>query len=262
MSWLVLPHTWRMTTLRERDREVLKSIYSFGVIPVSLLQRLHFVSLQMTRRWLRTAELRGWIHRDRGPVRGGGRPEDIVSLGDRGARLLSVARRDFRNIGHQLLISEFRFELEMMKRSHSDLEVLLAESFVDSAFIPDLVFGLRSRSLHKTLLFFVEADRGTEPLSGRGTSIQEKVCTYADYFRCEGYKVLEKLWECRLIGFRVLFYCEQEGRAAAIKKQCRGRDFVWASCVDCISEKSLGGFAWRSGDRTEPRSILGRLAHG
>ena len=249
-----LPLTECMTSLRNRDQLVLESIHSYGLLSVSQLRDLHFVSDQMTRRWLRTAELRGWVRRSRGVTRGSGRPEDVILLGDVGAKMLSVSRRDYRNVAHQLLVTQFR----LLVNGLDHMEVLSAPRLMDD-FIPDWVFGLRCKSLNKTLLFFVEVDRGTEALTGRGNSIEGKIQTYTAYFLSEGYQVLEREWSCALTGFRVLFYCETAPRILGIQKLCSDRNFIWCSCVDWIDSLGMGGLSWVSGNHQEKLSILGRL---
>lgn len=249
-----LPLLGRMTTLRSRDRSILESISSFGVLSVGQLERLHFVSRQMTRRWLRTAELRGWVSRSAGIASGAGRPEDVVMLGEVGASRLGVRIGKYRNVSHQLMVSEFRLCVSKLE----PVEVLAVSGFSEDLFVPDWVFGLRAEG--KTLLFFLEADRGTEPLRGRGTSILGKLSAYTQYFQVDGYKVFEDTWSCSVRGFRVLFSCPDEKRAMAIHRVCGGHDFAWVTCSDWMSADGVGGYSWLSGDCTSRRSILGRLA--
>ncbi len=85
-------------------------------------------------------------------------------------------------------------------------------------FTPDGVFTLKDQENGKTLLFFLEADMGTETLAGshRGVKdIRKKIINYQLYFRSGGYKRYQDLWGCELSGFRLLFLANTPARLTA-----------------------------------------------
>ena len=78
-------------------------------------------------------------------------------------------------------------------------------------FVPDGVLAVTHTELGRTLLFFLEADRGTEPCnSARGdrSSVRQKITNYQEYFAIQQYKRYEKIMKCELRGFRLLILTE------------------------------------------------------
>ena len=135
-------------------------------------------------------------------------------------------------------------------------------------FIPDYVFQICSEERSKSLLFFVEADTGSEPLSSADPekpNIDQKLCNYQAYFRSEDYKCYEGRWQQTFNGFRLLFLCADPSRAQAVAKAVRKNsslDFVWVTSIDALMADGVSGEIWYRGGHihTPPQSILGSLA--
>ena len=218
---------------------ILETLAEYRVLSVSQLERFCFVSRQMTRRWIREAEKRGLIARSRGlPVRRG-RPEDVVALTGEGLKELGITGdQTIRNRSHQLLISETRLALSETVAGIDGFELLgappqLLKLDEGQVFVADWIFGLRKAE--KSLLFFLEADRGTEAVTGRSPrTVRGKVSNYQQYFREGGYRWIEEEWECAVSGFRTLIVCPNDERASLIHRVLRslkGVGFVWVSSV-------------------------------
>jgi hypothetical protein len=203
--------------------------------------------------------------------RGRGRPEKLFSLAHEGVALvredtglgaevptdrLTAARLTC--LEHQLLVNWFRIHLVQMSRIVPRLEVQFlsptspflapsadgrpmifdvvpqAEALDEMVgFTPDGVFSIRDKEQDKTLLFFLEADRGTETIvspSGAPSDIRQKVINYQTYFGTEGYKRYEGTWKCTLNGFRLLFLSCSDSRLANLCRLVRETppsDFIW-----------------------------------
>ena len=135
-------------------------------------------------------------------------------------------------------------------------------------FIPDFVFQVCDRVSEKSLLFFLEADTGSEHLTSSNTNastISGKVACYQEYFRSDGYKQYETIWNQNFTGFRLLFLCSEKRRAASLSRLVRSAepsDFIWVTSLEDIVSDGLSGNIWYRGGRRNayPESILGKLA--
>jgi len=131
-------------------------------------------------------------------------------------------------------------------------------------FEPDGVFYLRHLEMDKTLLFFLEADRGTEPratLSERAAIVQ-KLKLYQQYLASEGYRRYEKRWGSALKGFRLLILAETAQRTRAICRsvqECPPSSFVWVAEHNSLLTLGLHAPIWNVGGNVElaAQSILG-----
>ena len=133
-------------------------------------------------------------------------------------------------------------------------------------FIPDGVFTLRDRKNGKALLFFLEVDRASETLASglRGAKdIRNKVINYQQYFRGDGYKRYQDLWDCTLNGFRLLFLANTPARLAALCRlvhESPPSDFVWLTDQDRMFAKGASADIWARGGKLDapPESIIGK----
>ena len=85
----------------------------------------------------------------------------------------------------------------------------------DIRFVPDGVMSITDTTRDKTILLFLEVDCGTETLASPKrdmTDVRQKIVNYTSYFLSERYKRYEKLWNCKLRGFHLLFLTNTEGR--------------------------------------------------
>jgi Replication-relaxation len=235
--------------------------------------------------------------------KGRGRPEQLIGLAQQGAEVLKregvlhadtqlerVLRVGPYFVEHRLLINEFRLQLEALPPLESTLTVRFLSP--DSPFLPRLggggalghervdigeevsdlvefvsdgVVGITDRQSKKTALFFLEADRGTEPLRAahrKGGDVQSKIRNYQAYFRVQSHKRYGRVWKGLLKGFRVLFLAHNERRLSSLCELTRSlppSDFVWFTHRGDLSARGLWSEIWvRGGRQDRPReSILG-----
>ena len=133
-------------------------------------------------------------------------------------------------------------------------------------FTPDGVFSITDDEQEKTLLFFLEADMGTEPLiaaPGTDGDVRTKIANYQAYFRQQKYKRYERTWDCKLNGFRLLFLANTETRVIPLCRLLREMpptDFVWVTSQDRMLSNGLADTIWVRGGHTDrpAESILGK----
>lgn len=231
-----------------------------------------------------------------------GRPEKQVSLTETGADLLrskfselkelsidKLTADKLRCVDHQLLINWFRIHLRHVERVIPQLSVRFSPSispFVVTGqsfdpvlseqdmrqgrqemkeFAPDGVLSITHQDKGNTLLFFLEVDMGTESVASIGRSprdLRQKVLNYQQCFRENRYKPYEKIWDCALEGFRLLFLTTTEARRASICSLIQSMppaDFIWVTTMEQMFSHGLSGKIWvRGGRRNAPEeSILG-----
>jgi len=133
---------------------------------------------------------------------------------------------------------------------------------------PDAIFSICDRDGDRTLLFFLEIDLGTETLASPQrelTDIRQKILNYGICFDLQTYKRYEKLWDCQLNGFRLLFITDSLVRLNALSslvQEMPPSDFIWLTEHARMFEDGISGEIWARGGRLDisPQSILGRLA--
>lgn len=136
-----------------------------------------------------------------------------------------------------------------------------------TSFKPDATFSICDSNLGKTLLFFLEVDLGTETLASpkRGlTDIRQKILNYGACFDTLFYKRYERLWNCQLNGFRLLFLTDTISRMStlcSLVREMPPSDFIWVAEKDRMFEDGISAEIWARGGRPDasPQSILGRL---
>lgn len=286
------------------DQEILASIAEHRVLTVHHLTILHQRNASALRRRLKALEARGLIRLGSQPFgRGRGRPESLISLREAGVDLLKAAGvidadLTYDNVtakriscpDHELMIGDLRVQLAQMERilpalsirffsansprvaRGSDDRPLVHErvdsddgSFDGTDFVPDGVFAVTHTELGKTLLFFLEADRGTEPRNSTrhgNRGIRQKILSYRRYFAIEQYKRYEKILKCELRGFRLLLLTEDRARFAALCCLVRAlppSGFVWLADRESLLSQGLWSLIWvRGGKVNEPlQSLLG-----
>jgi DNA-binding MarR family transcriptional regulator len=255
---------------------------------------------QVVRRRLRALSEEGLIQSDtRAFGKSRGRPEKIIHLTEKGIDLLRSKLPELEDVpnnwldapshhslDHQLLVNWFRIHLNAVGEIFSQLSVRVisplfplpgreppaANGFIDplrrkgvKAFAPDLVFSITHNEKKKTLLFFLEADRGTESAAGvsRGKGdIRKKILNYRQCFQTGEYKSYETILDCRLNGFRLLFLTTSSTRLGSLcnlVKSMSSSDFVWLATVDQMFSAGLSAKIWFRGGKqdTAQESILG-----
>ncbi|MEX2389219.1 MAG: replication-relaxation family protein [Phycisphaeraceae bacterium] len=192
---------------------------------------------------------------------------------------------------HQLLLNDFRVRLLELWRKRDvfdgaflaadtpaaclgDAEAPLLHEQVQigpdtERFVPDGVFYLERRHPPKALLFFLEVDRGTEPLTSntnRTRSIQRKVQRYQHYFANVGYWRYARHWNRSFKGFRLLLLTDSSARLASLCDRVAAmppHDFVWLTDIEWLRGYGLEAPIWLAGGRRSAGrwSILHRPAN-
>jgi len=293
------------TRITQGDLVLLTDLADYRMLSLSQVAHLHFGGKRAARRRMQQLLEEGFVELLPGaPADGGGRPENVFGLAKAGFQLLrSKSALDHRlefeqaggrnlnlQMGHQLLLGWCRIHLVHLCRILAQLEVkllacnsplalnpetgapiaraevLMREGEPPVHFTPDAVFTITDIAQPKSVLFFLEVDMGTEPLSSDdGGDIWEKIGRYKQYFRTKGYKRHEKAWDVTLNGFRLLFVTHSLTRLGPLCSAIKGMspsDFVWATSADRIFENGISAHIWVSGGRTDkaPESILDGLA--
>ena len=195
-------------------------------------------------------------------------------------------------IDHQILLNWFRIHLNQIERvvprlnlrflAHNspflprdwDGHIFLTDySPVPTSgtqgvkFTPDGVFSTSDSVEGKTCLFFLEVDCGTETIASPKrdmTDIRQKIINYRWYFQSLRYKRYEKLFKCKLNGFRLLFLTNTLGRLTALCKltqEIQPSNFVWLTECGRLFPGGASAKIWaRGGDlQGSQESILGSL---
>ena len=232
-----------------------------------------------------------------------GRPERLISLKEKGLELLQnrgILKKDIskdkvyahglHHLDHLILVNWFRVHLSLIEsqiprlsiRFLSDTSPLLESDKNGNPFvydripsdhdlgkfigiIPDGVFSITDSEQKKTLLFFLEADMGTESIAGArpaSNDVRQKILNYQGYFQCARYKRYEEEWECKLNGFRLLVLVNTRARLVALCRLVREMppsDFIWLTDQEQMFNHGVGAKIWFRGGKDEisPQSILG-----
>ena len=289
--------------LTRSDRETLACIAEHRVLTTKQIIALRQGSAQGTRRRLAALEKASLVKAATPRYgRGRGRPEKLISLTEEAVDVLRaddildrdvpkhrVTADEIRCLDHQLLVNWFRIQLSAIKRIVPSLSMRFLSgtspfveygpddrpSIADRAptngpdaamcgFIPDGVFSIADDSRNKTVLFFLEVDRGTETLASPRRSrgdLRQKILNYQAYFRSERYRRYEQVWDCRLRGFRLLFVSDTAERLAAIcglVQDMLPSDFIWATDHSQLIAQGAWARIWARGGRPDapPESIL------
>jgi hypothetical protein len=196
-----------------------------------------------------------------------------------------IIGEDIRCQNHQLLLNWVRIHLDHIETTAPGLKIrflahsspLLPKEFSSVSvhsrigevisFKPDAIFSICDSNQGKTLLFFLEVDLGTETLASpkRGlTDIRQKILNYGACFDTLVYKRYERLWNCQLNGFRLLFLTDTSSRMStlcSLVREMPPSDFIWIAQKDRMFEDGISAEIWARSGRldTSPQSILGRL---
>jgi hypothetical protein len=260
------------------EKKLLGILVEYRFLTVEILSRLLDKGLRSVQKQIRTMVKRGLIiTTPRMKTSGKGRPELILCLSPIGQRVILNQRENKRefardyfqlkgNVEHQLLINNFRTILSRYANDDTDLSMKylssnlyqpslnnfsIKEKFIVGStpfeFIPDGVLTLHSQKEGKTLLFFLEADMGTEGIRGTGTSrntIEQKIMNYQLLFALNKYERYESVFGVNLTGFRVLIVVNSEERKELISRFLKITENVgFVKCFELSSiSQQLNGF--------------------
>jgi len=275
------------------DVNTLYSICGFRAISISQLAILCDTSQQMVRRRIRSFEKQGLVETtSRGFGKSMGRPEKVVFLSFNGLKYIqksgmvgenvSIEENSVMNsriVEHQLMLNWIRLHLMQLNHEWNEISldflspVFNSESYririenkrIGSLLIPDGIFSITHKKQNKSLLFFLEVDRGTETLVSKNPlvkDIRNKIVGYQEIFSAKSYKNFDRNFGHDFKGFRVLFVSASEKRFEQINRLIRRipqTDFVWNSTIEIIKQLGIFDQIWAKGDNVEGElfSILG-----
>jgi len=284
-----------------RDVELLASLAEHHALTIQHLCSLHQRNAPALRRRLRALALAGLVQSTTLSLTArAGRPEGIYTLTEEGTRLLEKegalgdvaslsdkALEEIGDLGHLLLLNDFRVQLALVERIVPDLDVQFLssgpgvnadkESFIHERFrgrdgtnewiefTPDGVFSISHTPTGRALLFILEVDMGTETLVSRRRpkqDVRQKIVNYHAYFRCERCQRYGSILGSHFRGFRVLFVASTSARHGALCRLVRRMppcDFIWLTDRDSMQSEGVWSTIWVRGGCSDqpPGSIVG-----
>jgi len=286
--------------INKNDIVLMTDLADHRMLSLSQIAVLYFGSKRSARRRMQQLAETGVVEvLPVGRHSGSGRPEKVFGLSGRGhselvsQKVLSEQIHFDQVAGtsllpqaeHQLLLNWCRIHLIHLTREVDRIKlsflscnspfalddthaipliknsVLLPGEETSDSFTPDAAFTLNDTVQSKTVLFFLEVDRGTEPRE----TINQKVIRYQQYFRSQGYKRYEEIMNVSIRGFRLLFMADSSSRRDALCSAVIAippSDFVWVSSQDLMFAEGVSGDIWtKGGDREQGlQSILGSIS--
>lgn len=266
-----------------RDLQLLEDIWRYRYVTSRQVTRLHFGNHKVAQRRLRALTTAGLLQRFH--------PSDSLRAGFHawwyrlaraGARYVSNAGhlplaavlpptrapRTLAFLAHHALVTDFRLWLgeacasapgfahrflacEAPRGEGSRVALPLQSGRV---VLPDGAFVLTRAD--RCALFVLEADRGTEPLSGRHpSSIARKLAAYQEAYDTRAEAHLAALVQASVCGFRVLFVVpdrERQERIVALAEHLDLAPLVWVTTHHVLQERGrldLACWAVRPTDR-------------
>ena len=235
-----------------------------------------------------------------------GRPEELLGLSEEGVDTLreknligkdvpyeSVGPVSTRLNDHQLLMNWFRIHLNQVERVlpklnfrflaynspfvprepdgriiTTDYSPIGRRTVHQVRFTPDAVIGSTYAVTQRSVLYFLEADCGTETLSSPQrdmSDIRQKILNYQWYFQSLKYKRYEDIFGIPYLqGFHLLFLTRTTGRLAALCKliqEMQPSNFIWATELDRVFSDGVSGKIWARGGNLQVMqgSMIGSL---
>jgi DNA-binding MarR family transcriptional regulator len=244
--------------LNKRERTVLSLIAIHKIITVSQLAAITQRSRQVIRKNLRSFKNGNLVETSvRGYGRGAGRPEEIIFLTEKAAKILKneglflenvslITRENIDSlfVDHDLLVNWFYIHLIQMEKSvpgltinpHAPGFILKHQKktygFFDARiriktsddlieFIPDGIFSAYHKGTGKSLLFFLEVDMDTESIASLDRNlkdVRQKILNYQALFRNGYYKRYGEIFNSKFNGFRLLFLVNSPARLASLSR--------------------------------------------
>jgi len=249
-----MPQIYNLTS---NDRHLLLQVAEHRILLIDQIAMLNNIGRRAVQKKVNTLYKNGILNFSPRNFRiSRGRPENIISISEKGVKLLQnenlihskisierLAPDKSYHIEHELLLNWFRVYLNYISEKIPDLIInfissttpfvllksnglpLISESFkqvnryID--FIPDGVFSVISKEQNKSLLFFFEVDMGTESLhssSLNSNNIATKIINYRAYFLSQKYKRYETKWNTKFNGFRLLFLTNSTFRRSTLSR--------------------------------------------
>jgi len=171
-----------------RDKQVLKDLGRFQLLTTNQCRRLHFSHIEPCRRRLRALLDLDPVQRHPRPSVSLGRPELVYQLTSAGWRFIGQQSRPYRGnfsylfLDHSLAVTDaiisINNDASVLKYSCGYLtEPELKSVTSNSDIVPDALVTLRNSAGKRTLLY-LEIDRDTQTLVGKGKTISRKLSAY------------------------------------------------------------------------------------
>lgn len=246
----------RTVQIGRRDLDILRSTYNSVCLSTSQIAALHFPSQKKASERLKRLVTNGLLKQSRHSWQFEScRNEHFYALSAKGRGLLGCAEVDQanfprtattipRNLEHLASINQFRILLGQACKQMGTLSLTFepawrfpaADNYIGRFLKPDAAIWL-SHTSGRSLLFFLEIDRDTEPLTrrdtGTQTSVLGKLQRYCQCFDSEAYRNLAlQLFKGTPNGFRVLLATTNQariGRLSTIVSEFGDTHFVWAT---------------------------------
>ena len=259
-----------LRTLTARDHLVLHNVGCYRYLTSAQVARLHFRTHKGAHRRLRHLAAAGFLHRFRAAeaTRAGFQSwwyclsRAGARIASTGASLLVVPTRHPRSLWfliHHASVTDFRLWLHeawagMVGFSYDYLPSHAGGKGhpalplgADGLLFPDGAFSLTKGE--RTALFFLETDRGTEPLTGKHPSaITRKVTAYRRAFDTQAEAHLVGFLPAAVSGFRILWVVPDAARQARLVELAQQRDLsplVWVATARLTQERGrLDTKAW------------------
>lgn len=248
----------------------LKNLSSYRCLTTKQSAAAGVATEQMTRRYSRQLCKEGLLRIMAWQIQGNsGRPESLMVPTTKGLKIVGAKVQrpiEQRCYAHQYHVNSCRIQLAQM-RPDVGTRFWLGQLSVDNqTFWPDGIIVLRSISLNKSLLCFLEVDMGTESVTSKSkleSVLHGKVLLYRSLFLSGGYKKLANNGES-FRGFRLLFVFSEKKKLQTFVRFCQQLEpcpFVWSTDFVSFNDKGAGAYVWyKGGFLGETVSILGALA--
>ena len=233
-----------MIKISTKEKKLLFQIVEYQLLLIDQIAILNHTGKRIVQRKISRLFKNGLLNlSSRNNSSNYGRPENIISISEKGIKLLQnenlvdnyipierFVHEKIYNIEHEILLNWFRIHLNHIPIKVPDLVTdfisstnpflplkgngspIISENFENDKskidFIPDGVFYIKSMDQNKSLLFFLEVDMGTESLQTSGlnsNNITTKIKNYRAYFQSQKFKRYETKWNTKFNGFRLLF---------------------------------------------------------
>lgn len=281
--------------LTSRDTAVLRDTWLYRYVTAKQVSRLHFGHIKVAQRRLRKLHKAGYLGRFRpSQATKSGFRTWWYRLAAQGAKLVAELQGQSAGdvmpptrtptsmgfLAHHGLVTDFRIWLreacqthpegfgygfvpsyeEVRRKGRRRRRIALPVPDERRLLIPDGAFTLRHQPTEKAVLFMLEADRGTEPLTGRHRSaIEKKLEAYAATYDGHGEDAYRDLFSAEFEGFRVLCIVPDEARRDAFLRLSEKADLaplVWAATQGFLEEPgNLDASIWHSEPGGEGRAL-------
>jgi hypothetical protein len=256
------------TRLTDRDQHILREVWEHRYLTSAHVARLHFSHRKLAQRRLRVLTHAGLLQRF-APLeaRHAGFQTWWYCLTRTGARRVSEAEelpltvvlppthtpRTLGFLAHHALTTDFRLWLREACAStqgfaHRYLPADMSRGAGHRAalplpggrvVLPDGAFVLTRGD--RCALFVLEADRGTEPLTGtHPSSLTRKLLAYRDAYDARAEAHLARLLHATVSGFRILLLVpdhERQQRLVALAARLDLTPLVWVATHDVLQER-------------------------